>query len=309
MPPLNPQQVRVIDPILTTHVQGYRHPDMVGENLFPRVPVEISGGQVIEFGKESFQQYNARRAPGAATKRIDFGYLGKPFALVQDSLEGKVPREFQRDASRVPGIDLGTRATNTVMRSLLLGLEIEQAGIALDANNYDVNHKVALAGTDKWSDPGGKPSTDIEDAKEAVRASIGVYPNVVVLSAVSFKAAKTNPNVIERFKYTSSDSITEAMLAKLWDVEKVVVGKAVKADDAGAFSDVWGNNAVVAYVPMTVNGVEEPSYAYTYTMSGHPLVEQPYYDNNAKSWIYGVTMERVPVLTGITAGFLIQNPN
>ena len=37
------------------------------------------------------------------------------------------------------------------------------------------------------------------------------------------------------------------------------------------------------------------------------MVEVPYYDNNAKSWIYGVGYERAPQLTGITAGFLIQN--
>jgi len=305
---MKPSAVRVINPILTTHVQGYKQAGLTGNVLFPRVPVEISGGQILEFGKESFKLYNARRAPGAGTKRIQFGYLGKPFALLNDALEAPVPREYLRDASQVPGIDLGTRAVNLVMRPILLGLEVDQAALALNAALYDANHKVALAGTDKWSDPDSDPIAQMEDYREAVRASTGVYPNVLQLSALAFSALKTNVKVREQFKYTSADSITKEMLAKLFNLEKVEVGEAVSADDAGVFTDVWGNNAVLAYVPQNPSGMEEPSYGYTYTMAGHPLVEEPYYDNNAKSWIYGVGFERAPVLSGIAAGFLIQNP-
>ncbi len=98
------------------------------------------------------------------------------------------------------------------------------------------------------------------------------------------------------------------MLAKAFDIERVVVGKAVTSDGAGVISDVWGNNAVLAYVPGAPSGMEEPSYGYTYTMTGHPLVEEAYYENNAKSWIYGVGFERAPVLSGITSGYLIQTP-
>jgi len=310
MPQQTPSQVRVVDPILTTHVQGYRHPGHVGSALFPAVPVAVSGGQVLEFGKESFKLYTSRRAAGGATRRIQFGYLGKPYALENHSLEGVVPREYLRDALVSPGIDLGARAVNLPMQSLSLALESAQATLATDATNYDASHKIALAGAAKWSDAAnGKPSTDIANAVEAVRTSIGMRPNVVLLSAVAFKAAKENDQVVNRFKYTSRDSITKEMLAALWNVERVEVGEAVSSDDAGTFTDVWGNNAIVAYVPQAVSGQEEPSYGYTYTMRGHPLVEPPYYDNNAKSWIYPVAHERAPVLTGITAGYLIQTPN
>ena len=305
---MNPSAVRVINPILTTHVQGYKQPGLVGQSLFPRVPVEVSGGQILEFGKESFKLYNPRRAPGAGTKRISFGYLGKPFSLFNDALEAPVPREYLRDASVVPGIDLGTRAVNLVMRSILLGQEVAQAALALDAAQYDANHKVALLGAAKWSDPASDPIAQMDTYKEAIRSSIGINPNTLTLSAVAFGALKTNVKVREQFKYTTADSITAQMLAKLFELERVEVGGAVAADDAGAFTDVWGNNAVLAYVPTNPSGMEEPSYGYTYTMAGHPLVEEPYYDNNAKSWIYGVGHEAAPVLSGITAGYLVQNP-
>ncbi|NJM36198.1 MAG: hypothetical protein HC850_17565, partial [Rhodomicrobium sp.] len=52
---LNPAQARIYDPVLTTHIRGYQHPDFVGSLLFPAVEVRARGGQVLEFGKESFK--------------------------------------------------------------------------------------------------------------------------------------------------------------------------------------------------------------------------------------------------------------
>ena len=301
-------QVRVIDPVLTEIAQGFRHVEHVGHILFPQVPVQVSGGQVLEFGKESFKLYQARRAPGSATKRVQFGYMGKSFALVQDALEGQVPREYLRDASRAPGVDLGQRAISSTLRALSLTLEYDQATLATTPGNYDTDHRVALSGADKWSDAGSDPAADIAMGKEAVRASVGVYPNTMLLSAQAFNALKEHPKVLERFKYTSRDSVTPDMLAALLDLQQVSVGTAVAFDDAGNDLDIWGNNAVLAYVPVKSSGMEDPSFGYTYTMQNHPLVEKPYYENNAKSWIYPVTFERLPVLTGILSGYLIQTP-
>jgi len=303
---MNAAATRVVNPILSTYVQGYRQADLVGESLFPRVPVSVSGGQILEFGKESFKLYNSRRAPGANTKRISFGYAGKPYALFNDALEAPVPREMMRDAKVMPGIDLGTRAVRTVMNSLLLGLESAQATLATDASQYDSNHKITLAGTSKWSDPASDPIAQMDTYKEAIRSSIGIRPNTLLLSAQAWSAAKTNAKIRAQFQYTNPSSITLEMLKGIFDIKRIAVGEAVVSDDANVLSDVWGNNAILAYVPDAPEGMEQPSYGYTYTMEGHPMVEEAYYDNSAKSWIYGVGFERAPVLSGITSGFLIQ---
>jgi len=306
---LSPAGARVIDPIITEVVQGYRFPNLVGSVLFPEVPVSTRGGQVIQFGPEAFRRYNARRAPGAATKRVDFGYLGDKFALVQDALEGKVPFEVMEDAQRVPHINLAQVYLRGTVNILKKSLEADQAALALDPNNYDANHKVALAGTSKWSDPSSNPTQDIDDYKETVRTGIGVRPNVLVMSAQAYKAARTNPNIVDRFKYTSKESITADMLAQLWDLDKVAIGDDIYWDDStGQMVDVWGNNAVLAYSALAASSNQEPSYGYTYRMIGHPMAEIPYQDRNARSWIYPVNYERVPVNSAFSAGFLIQTP-
>jgi hypothetical protein len=311
--PLSNRGVRIIDPILSSYSQGYRNSSYVGEALFPRVPVGATGGQILEFGREAFQLVNMRRQPGGNTKRIQFGYLGKPYLLVQDSLEVPVPREHQRDAKAVLGIDLGQRATKIGMNKILLQLEVDQSTLALTAANYAGTNKIALSGSTKWSTPTGNPLTDIDAGREAIRGIIGMYPNTLVLSALAFNACKNNPNVIARFQYNGNvdveaSKITAAMLAGLFNVSKVVVGAAIVTSDSLVNSDIWGNNAVLAYVPQGETFMEEPSYGYTYTMDGNPLVEPPYWDPSAKAEVFGVTMERAPVLSGISSGYLIQTP-
>lgn len=304
---LNNGNVQVIDPILSTHAQGYRPAANVGYRLFPYVDVDSSSGQVLEFGKEAFRLYNMRRAPGTATKRIQYGYAGKRYGLVQDALDAVVPREWMRDASVVPGIDLGRRAVSLTMDAVSLGEEYESATIATTAANYDNNHKLALAGGDKWSAVTGKPVADIRTAEEAVRSSCGIRPNTLVLSPGAWESARDNPNVLSYFKLLDGESVTIEMFARLVE-KRVHVGDRMYADDDDAFVDVWGNNAVLAYVPDNPEGQEQPSYGYTYRLRGHPMVETPRWDADTKSWVYGTTYERQPQLTGMLAGFLIQNP-
>ncbi len=306
---MTPGQTRVVDPILSDHARGYRQAELVAPSLFPFADVSAYGGKVIEFGKESFKVYNSKRAPGTNTKRVRFGHEGKPYAIVPSALEVPVPRESMRDASAVPGINLATRAVNIALRSQLLEYEADAAAIAIAVANYDNNHKVALTGTDVWTNDASDPAGDIEAGKEAVRSSIGLYPNTLLLSAKAFSACKRNVKLIDRTANTGIRKVTLDLLRQIFEIENIVVGSGVVAGDDNAFGDVWGTSAVLAYVSpgADVNAnIEEPSYGYGYRIEGMPLVEQPYWDNSAKSWIYGVSNDATPVLSGMAAGFLIQ---
>lgn len=308
---LSPGQARIVDPVLSQHARGYVQPGLVGRSLFPFAPVPMYGGKVIQFGKEAFRLVNTARAPGTATKRINFGYQGVPYAIVPNSLEGSVPRELMRDASQVPGIDLGTRAINTVLRVMHLGHENQCQTVARNTANYDVNHQLALSGTSVWSNSSSTPSENISAAREAIRESIGVYPNVCLLSAKAIKNLRFHAEIIDRIKYTGRDSVTPELLGKLWDIENVVVGSGMVADPVtDVFGDIWGPDVVLAYVAPSGGGdasanAEEPSYGYTYLIEGMPMVEAPYWDPSTKSWVYPVSFDQTPVLSGMQGGFLI----
>ena len=303
---MNAAGARVVDPILTTVAQGYQNAEFVGMNLFPYVPVGQRGGKIITFGKEDFVLYNTARSPGANTKRIQYGYAGDPYALESHSLEGLVPNELQEEASAVPGIDLARGAIVKVQNTIGLRLEYQQATLATTAANYPSSNKVTLAGTSQWSDSASDPVNDIETAKEAIRAKIGKRPNIVVIGAAVFAKLRQHPKIIDRIKYTGRDSATPELLAQLFGVKKVVTGDAIY-DNNGTFADVWGKNVVIGYTELgSVADQGLPSFGYSYRLNGYPLVEQPYADRNAKSWVYPVTDEVSPVIAGSTAGYLIS---
>lgn len=309
MPQMTPGAARVVDPVLSTIAQGYQNNLMVASALFPVVPVPLRGGKIITFGKEGFMLYQTRRAPGENTKRVSFGHEGSDYALTDYSLEGVLPVEVQEEAANGPGIDMASGTISEVSAIMTLRLEKQSADIARLATNYGSGNKVTLSGTDQWSDAASDPIGDVEAAKDAVRAAIGKRPNTVVMGAAVFSKLRNHPQIIERIKYTGRDSATPELLAMLFGVQRVLVGDAIYSNDAGtAFTDVWGKDVVVAYTELgALRSRGLPSYGYTYQLSGYPIVEEPYYDRSAKSWIFPVTRSEAPVLASAAAGFLITN--
>lgn len=310
MPQLTPSQARVIDPVLSTVAQGYKNAELIGDVLFPLVPVGARGGKIITFGKEDFALYNTARAPGANTRRVQFGYSGASFALESHSLEGQVPIELLQEGQAVPGIDQGSIAVYKTQNIIFSRLEYAQATLATTAGNYAASNKKTLTSTSQWSDLTSgvsDPIADIETAKEAVRKQIGRRPNTVVMGAAVFAILKMHPKVIDRVKYTGRDVATPELLAALFGVKRVVVGEAVYTDNAGAMQDMWGKSVVVAYTDMSgVADAGSPTFGYTYRLRGYPMVEQSYQERNSKSWIYPVTDEVAPVIAGASAGYLIS---
>lgn len=306
---MSPSQARVVDPILTTVAQGYKNAEMVGGALFPAVPVTQRGGKIVKFSREDFRLYATGRAPGANTKRVQYGYGSDPYALEQHALEGVVPFEIMQEANQVPGINLATVAIRKTQNIIALRNEKAMADLATDATKYAAANKVTLAGAAQWSDYSGTsdPNKDIETAKEAARAKTGRYPNTVEIGAPVMAKLRQHPKIIERLKYTGRDVVTAELLAQLWGVKRVVVGEAVYEDAAGALVDVWGKFVVVAYTETgSLADMGVPSYGYTYQLGGYPIVESPYQDRNAKSWVYPVTDELSPVMAAADAGYLIS---
>lgn len=309
MSQMTPNTARVIDPILTEVARGYRsNASPVANVLFPRVNVGQRGGRIITFGPDDFKLVSTARAPGAGTKRVQFGHSSGNFALVDYSLEGSVPIELQQEAAAVPGIDLGAGAVRKVRNMQALEAEKQAADLARNAANYAGSNKVTLSGTSQWSDPASDPFGDIADAREAVRQQIGVRPNVLTLAPKALTALRNHAKVLDRLS-TASDRppATIQQLATLFEVEQVVEAAAIYHDGT-QFQDVWGKDALLAYTtPASLAEMGSPNYGYTYGLDGMPIVEEAYYDRNTKTWYYPVTDARQVVLAGASAGFLFKD--
>lgn len=308
--PMNAAQARIIDPILSDHARGYSNASYVGQFLFPTVDMPTRAAKRIEFDRSSFRRRRTRRAPGAPINRLEFGYEGKPVALHQEALGAIIPIEHQQEAQMVPHIDLQQSAVNTVLAVIAMEKEIQQAEVARLAASYAAGNKSALAGDDKWSDVDSNPKVQIADAAEVIRARTGRRPNTLLLGPKPAKALSVHPKILDHFKYTTAEVATLKMLASYLDIDNVVRGDAIYDTDDVTTVDVWGNDAVLAYVPLEgERAMPVPSYGYTYQLAGHPLVEQIRWDADIRSWKNDVLDEFSAEMVGPDAGFLFQNCN
>lgn len=305
-------------PILTNLLLGMGQGNMIAERLFPRLPHALSSVALAKLGDERFKRYNLRRAPGTPTKRVDIKYEGVTYTVNQYAVEVPMPRELIREADESKKLNVGGHldvskiAMATAADILALDYEIEVAALATASGTYSGN-VLALSGGTKWSASTGTPVTDIRTASDVIRRKVGVKPNTLVLSADAASALITNAEVKTYLPTTQMGPATFEQLKTILNVEDIVVGEAITMSNASVGSDVWGNNAILAYVPkMRGKGGEislaEPAFGFTNVIEGHPFAEAPYYSNDLKSWIYGATFERLPNVAYATAGYLFTNP-
>lgn len=251
---------------------------------------------------------------------MNIKYEGKTYSVEQYAVEVPIPREFLREADESRKLNVGnyldiSRIAMVTSKDILdLDYEIEVATMATTSGTYAAGHVLALAGATKWSADTGTPVTDIDAAKDVIRKKIGKRPNRLTLSADAFTALRNNKQVLSRLPSTFIGTPGVNELKTILEIEEIVVGDAVWIDETDTGRDVWGNNAVLAYVPKIAgNGsadisLAEPAFGFTNVIEGHPFSETPYYDPGSKSWIYGATYERKPNVAYNTAAFLFTNP-
>jgi hypothetical protein len=317
---MNAAEIRLKqNPILTSLLLGMGQGTYIAGRLFPRLPHALSTVALAKLGDERFRRYNLRRAPGTATKRVDIKFEGVTYKVEQYSVEVPMPRELLREADEARKLNVGNYldvsriAMTTANDILALDYELEASTLATDPATYAAGHVLALAGGTKWSAATGTPVTDIRAASNTIRKKIGKRPNTLTLSADAKSALITNPEVKTYLPSTQMGPATLDQLKTILEVDEIVVGDAIWMNNADVGTDVWGNNAILAYVPKIGGSgadisLAEPGFGFTNVLEGHPFAETPYYENPSKSWIYGATYERKPNVAYNTAGFLFTNP-
>lgn len=302
-------QARVIDPMLTAVARGFRaQRASVADVLFPIVSVSARAGRILSFGPDDFKLMNTVRAPGAGTKRVQFGYASTSFALVDHRLEGAVPIELQEEARAVPGIDLASLAIRRVTNLMALEREKMAADLARNASNYGTDNKATLSGATQWSNAGSDPFAAILAAKEVIRSQTGERPNVLTVGPKVLTALRTHAKVLARISDSNDKPpATIAQLQALFELDQIIEGQAIYHTGT-AFADVWGADAILAYTtPASMQEMGSPNYGYTYQLADRPIVESAYFGENENTWYYPYTDAYQPVLAGAAAGFLFKS--
>ena len=299
-------KLRVVDPVLTNLATGYTNEQFVGDQLMPFVLVDKEGGKIPLFGKEHFKVYSTERALRAKSNRINPEDIGEvDVALDEHDLE--YPIDYREDAESA--FPLQARATNTVVEGIRLRHEVMVAEMVQNPANYSVGNKIALSGASRFTDDTSDLEGVVSDAKAAVRAKIVKEPNTMVIGYSTWRVLKRHPKLKAILSDTRSRLVQLADLREIFEIENIVIGRAVKASDAGVTTDIWGDNMVLAYVPKASGDRSpyEPSFGYTLRKKGNPVVDTRTEDGKIEL-IRNTDIFR-PFLLGADAGYLISDTN
>jgi len=300
----------MVDPVLTELARGYSNAEMIAEHLFPLVGnLAKEAGKIPQWSKEAFKLYNTERAIRAMSNRVNpEGTTPIVFALSEYDLE--YPIDYREEDESMFGLEqVGVEFT---MGWIQLQREKQSADLAQNPDNYATGSKLALSGSDQFTDPTSDPCGVIDDAKESIRQKIGRRPNTLEIGATTFKALKKHPQLIEKIKYSQKGIITLDLMKEIFDIDKLIVGEAVYADDAGTFHDIWGDSMTLAWVPgasaTAPRSKRSPSYGYTLRKKGMPETDTRM-ENGGKLKVVRSTDNYDVLLVGAEAGFLVSNTN
>lgn len=299
--------LRGYDPVLSEISLGYSNSTYIANEVFPEVLVTASAGKYREFSQSLFDDDgDDARALGADSNVIEMDDSSLlPWALQERDLA--TPLDYQ-EKDEPSDINIEVTRTYELTQKQQLKREVRVATLVQTSGNY-TNGNTSTPGV-KWDDPSSTPILDLQTAGEVIRANATVVPNTLFLGATTRNALANHPDFIGRLSNTKTAVLDNALIAEIVGVERVVVGNAIRRVN-GAKQDVWGDNAILAYVApgrRDQRSVRTPGFGYTLVKRGWKPVdmyERP--GSGGKVQMIRVTTKELQLFLGNIAGYLLTN--
>lgn len=310
--PIITDNLRMVDPVLTTIAQGYSNSTFVAEALFPTVKVSKLKGKIPTFGREAFLSRTLDRAIRANSNRIsgiDLNFIN--FETQERDVETSF--DYLEEEESADFIRYEQVIAKNLMDIMLLTKEKEAADFVQNTSNYSTSQKYAVPSNSYFNDytNSADPIAIIRDCMTKVRTKIGHYPNTMVMGDAVYQALLSHPKLLEKIKYSGLAKATLPILSELLDIPQIKVGLSIYSNESEVFNDVWNDNIILAYVDGADSAKRSeynPSFGYTLQREGKPEIDS-YYENGGKLKVVRCTDNYAIKVTAADAGFLISNTN
>jgi len=273
------REVHSIDVPLTNISIAQRNLEtaFVGTKVFPLVFTGKSNDAYYIFDDDWFRDEAKALSDGAVVPTADYGLTTATYAAKEYAMGQFVTDRTRRNAD--PAVDPDADAVDFVTNKVLLGVERAIASAVLDGSWTTT----ATLNNGAWTSDASDPISDVEDNKDAVLNLVGMEPNVLVMNNTIWTALKKHPDLLDRVKYVQRGVLTVELVASLFDIENIIVAKAVY-DSAleGATSSkgqIWadssGNNdAWLGFVTQRPS-LRRPTAGYTFVASELHISKYP----------------------------------
>lgn len=306
--------------VLTGVALDYKNADLIGEKLFPRVLTDEEIVRIPEFAADHMKIYKSERALRADSNMVTPGEISsQEFSLEERSIA--FPLDYREASAGRNWLNLESRYARVASESLLLEREWRIADMVQDEDNYPDANVNTLTGDDQWSDVDSHPVSQIDNAILQVMKSIGSKPNVMVLGLDAWIKLKNHNEIRSAIFGADSSGVANSglimpdMIAKLFGLSGVYVGASsyLASDSDTTFTNIWNDNAVIAYVPQDSEELRDyyaPAFGYSLQHESTPPSITTYYkDGNKKVEIIEATLLTRHVMLLPQAGYLIKDTN
>jgi hypothetical protein len=277
MPQPTSNQVH-IDAILTNISVAYmqRAESFIADKVFPIVPVDKQSDKYFVYTKNDWLRDEAqRRGPGTESAGGGYNLTTATYSADVFAFHKDISDQIRANADAP--INLDREAVDFVTHRLLLRREIQFVADFLTTSIWSLDITGVASSPSgnqviQWSDyANSDPIDNVEAGKAYVLSKTGYQPNVLVLGYEVFRELKNHPDLVDRIKYTSSQTITADMMARMFELDRVLVSQSVKAtnNEGGTegYDFTMGKQALLAYVPASA-GLLTPAAGYTFTWTG-----------------------------------------
>lgn len=217
---------------------------LAGSRIAPILNTNIRSAAYYIYDTSNFTDVptDIRRGPSAPFKRLtsklsDDTFLAKDYGIEEpiDNSELEIYASvFQADRSAMERA-LRVVAINHEIRVRNICRALTQTGTPTVKWNAAANTTIIA---------------DVQAAKNAVQASIGVDPNLMTIPRDVFNALRVAPEILERYKYTDGGIVTKAQLEALFEMEIVVTNDLINNAAEGqtaSLGGIWSDEVVFSY--------------------------------------------------------------
>lgn len=268
---------------------GYKNQMFIGDRVFQNVPVAKQSDYFYLFRKGALFRNDAGvRGPGGTARRGGYVVADTTYNCIERAFASPIPIEFLNNAD--DALTPWETGVNFATMKVMLAKEVLVSTLCCTSTNWTTSLDCAGG----WAAGAGNTFIDnVLTYKETVRQLIGVYPNVMVMDAKTFKELKQESSLIDRIKYTGTQGapadVTAQTLAQLFEMDEVMVGGAIysSAEEVLAGTDftavdLWEKTATKGSAFMFYRppapGREMPAAGYIFQWrggAGHPDLVLP----------------------------------
>ncbi len=257
-----------VDAILTNMSIAFMQEadNFVASRAFPSVPVQKQSDKFFTYTQADFFRDNVQpRADGTESAGSGYGLSTSSYSALVYALHKDIGDQVRAnsDAPLSPDMD----ATRYLTQQMLIKQEVDWASSYFTTSVWGTDSTPSTL----WSASGSTPITDIQTGINTVLTATGYTPNTLVVSYAVFSILKNHSDFVDRFKYTTSDSITADLIAKVCGVDRVLVMRGIKntaqEGASASYSQIGDKDALLVY-SAPAPGLMAPSGGYNFLWTG-----------------------------------------